>query len=158
MWGFCTRYILLNLNQYSSPPLNIFIPITTAIVSLKLQIELNNITFLLFEAIRNFLGSSVLLILSWFSSNLSISNAQNCTKTNFRKNYLHASRPKLQCRNVRSCRFSAKTLLKRSYQIEEFYFSPMFFCGQSYKASKSVNYDSTVVITSKLILFTTLDM
>ena len=31
-------------------------------------------------------------------------------------------------------------------------------CGQSYKAStRGVNYDTTVVITSKLFIFTTLD-
>ena len=31
-------------------------------------------------------------------------------------------------------------------------------CGQSYKASTSVNYNSRVVFTSKLLLFTTLEM
>ena len=32
------------------------------------------------------------------------------------------------------------------------------FCGQSYKASTGVKYDSTVVITIKLLIFTTLDL
>ena len=31
-------------------------------------------------------------------------------------------------------------------------------CGKSYEASMSVNYNSGVVLTSKLLIFTTLDM
>ena len=34
----------------------------------------------------------------------------------------------------------------------------LLISGQSYKASMSVNYDSTVVITSKLLIFMTLDL
>ena len=37
------------------------------------------------------------------------------------------------------------------------YFTSILLCGQSYKAFTSVNYDSMVVITSKLLTFRTLD-
>ena len=38
----------------------------------------------------------------------------------------------------------------RSYKLEP--------CAQSYKASTSVNYDSRVIVTRKLIIFMTLEM
>ena len=40
----------------------------------------------------------------------------------------------------------------------ELYWLENWLCGQSYKASTSVNYDSTVVITSKLLIFKTLEL
>ena len=46
---------------------------------------------------------------------------------------------------------------KRGPVMAQFKKKKMISCGQSYKASTSVNYDSTVVITSKLLIFTTLD-
>ena len=43
------------------------------------------------------------------------------------------------------------------YFVDLVIFCALNFCGQSYKASMGVNYDSTVVLTSKLVIFTTLD-
>ena len=47
------------------------------------------------------------------------------------------------------------------FSIEKIFYAKDFYdiysCGQSYKASTSVNYNSTVVITSILLIFMTLD-